>query len=168
MQTPFKLTPPALAQREGGFTLVELVAALAITAILVAIAVPSFSSFTAQQRIKAVSGDLYLAISKARSQAVMRNTNITLQPLNSSSGWQSGWGIQDPVNTSNYLDSHSAVSGVTITPSPVVTNVIYQGSGRIKGGQTVKFLISSSGTSVGSRCLVLDASGRPYLKASAC
>ncbi len=156
------------ARRTRGFTMIELLATLSVTAILVAIAVPSFSSFTLQQRIKAASGDLYLELSKARSEAVRRNANITLQPTNTASGWQGGWGIQDPVNAGSYIDTHGAISGVTITPSPSATNIIYQGSGRIKGGQSLQFLISSGGTSANARCLLLDASGRPYLKATAC
>src|SRR5262249_7815089 len=137
-----------------------------ITAILVGIAVPSFSAFTLQQRVKAAAGDLYLEMSKARSEAVRRNTNITVLPTNSVSGWQGGWGIQDPANSSGYLDSHAAVGGVTITTS--ATNIVYQGSGRIQGGSTLQFQISSGGTSATARCVQLDASGRPYLKAAAC
>jgi type IV fimbrial biogenesis protein FimT len=160
------ITGTLARERVRGFTLVELVATLSIAAILVAIAVPSFSSFTTQQRIKAASGDLYLEMSKARSEAIRRNTNITLAPLNTTSGWPGGWAIQDPVNSGSYLDSHSAVSGVTITTS--ATSIIYQGSGRIKGGQGLQFLVTSGGTAPASRCVLLDASGRPYLKASAC
>lgn len=145
--------------------MIELVAALAVTAILVAIAVPSFSSFVTQQRIKATAGNVYLAMSKARSEAVRRNVNVTVQPTNSGSGWQGGWGIQDPVN-GGYLDSYSAVTGVTITTT--ANNVVYQGSGRIQGGTSLQFQISSSGTSSTPRCVLLDASGRPYLKAAAC
>lgn len=155
----------AYPHRECGFSLVELVAALAIGAILVAVAVPSFSSFITQQRIKATAGNVYLAMGKARSEAVRRNVNVTVQPTNSPSGWQGGWGIQDPVN-GGYLDSYPAVSGVTITAT--ANNVVYQGSGRIQGGQSLQFQVSSSGTSATPRCVLLDASGRPYLKASAC
>jgi type IV fimbrial biogenesis protein FimT len=156
------------APRERGFTLIEIIAALSVAAILVAIAVPSFSSFTTQQRIKAAAGDLFLAMGKARSQAIMRNTNVTLQPMNTSSGWQSGWGIQDPVNAGSFLDNHEAVSGVTITPTPTAASIVYQGSGRIRGGQSLQFLISSSASSANARCILLDPSGRPYLKATAC
>jgi type IV fimbrial biogenesis protein FimT len=142
------------------------VVTLSITAILVGIAVPSFSAFTLEQRIKAAAGDLFLEMSKARSEAVRRNTNITVAPANSVTGWQGGWSIQDPVNSGSYLDSHAAVAGVSITTS--ATNIVYQGSGRIQGGQTLTFLISSGGTSATARCVQLDASGRPYLKAAAC
>jgi type IV fimbrial biogenesis protein FimT len=145
--------------------LVELVTVMAVVGILTSIAVPSFNTFTAQQRVKTVSSDLYLAMSKARSEAVKRNGNIVIQPLDASLGWQGGWGIWDPVNNV-YLDKRSATTGTTIASG--TGTITYQASGRIQGGAAVQFQVSSSHASAVPRCLQLDPSGRPYLKGMAC
>lgn len=149
----------------AGYTLVEVVTVISIVAILAAVAIPSFSTFTAQQRIKTASSDLYLAMSKARSEAVKRNSNIVVQPLNAGLGWQGGWGIWDPVNNV-YLDRRSAATGATIAGNAAA--VTYQPSGRIQGGGAVQFQVSSTNPSAIPRCLLLDPSGRPYLKGAAC
>jgi type IV fimbrial biogenesis protein FimT len=149
----------------AGFTLVELIAVIGVVAVLAAIAVPSFNAFTAQQRVKTVSSDLYLAMSKARSEAVKRNGNIVIQPLDSGLGWQGGWGLWDPVNNV-YLDKRSAATGTTIATG--AGTITYQASGRVLGGAPVQFQVSSSGSTAMARCLQLDPSGRPYLKGAAC
>lgn len=151
--------------RHSGYTLVEVVTVVSIVAILAAIAVPSFTTFTAQQRIKTASSDLYLAMSKARSESVKRNSNIVVQPLNAGLGWQGGWGVWDPVNNV-YLDQRSAATGATIAGNAAA--VTYQPSGRIQGGAAVQFNVSSSNASTIPRCVLLDPSGRPYLKGAAC
>src|SRR5262249_52012224 len=100
-----------------------------------------------------------------RSEAVKRNTNITVQPVSPGSGWQGGWGIWDPANNV-YMDTHGAASGITVTTG--AATVVYQGSGRVQGGAALQFQVSGSGGSTTPRCVLLDPSGRPYLKASAC
>jgi len=153
--------------RIRGFTAPELLTVMAVAGVLISIAAPSFNTFTAQQRIKMVSSDLYLSMAKARSDAVKLNRNIVVQPL-TAGGWQSGWGIWDPVNNA-YLDQRAAVNADTaITQGPA--SVTYQASGRIAGGVATQFQVASESlpTRTTPRCLLLDPSGRPYVKGAAC
>lgn len=145
-----------------GFTTVELLTVVMIAAILTAIAAPSFSNLTARQRTKNVATDLYVALAKTRSEALKRNTNVTLSPLSTS--WQGGWQILDASN--NVLDSHGAISGVTITSA--LTSVVYQNSGRISGNTTPSFQTTASAASTVQSCVSTTLSGRPYVKGVAC
>ena len=166
LQRGFGSGRPVVTAGAVGFTIVELMAVMAVVGILIAVAVPSFTSFTAQQRVKTVSSDLYLAMSKARSEAVKRNSNIVVQPLNAGLGWQGGWGIWDPVGNA-YIDQRTANATTGTAIASAAGNITYQGSGRIQGGVQVQFLISSPKTNT-ARCLQLDPSGRPYLQGTAC
>lgn len=62
--------------QEGGFTLVELLAVIAIAAILAAAAVPSFNRFLIAARVSQGESSLRGAIELARSEAVARSTRV--------------------------------------------------------------------------------------------
>lgn len=76
----------------AGFTLAELLVTLAVAAILMAVALPSFSALLAAQRLRAAANDLFAAVDLARSQAMARGSRITLAPLDADGGdWARGW-----------------------------------------------------------------------------
>ena len=61
-----------------GFTLIELMVAIAVTAILVALAVPSFRNLIVSSRLNGVASDMVDAVSFARSESIKRNSSIQL------------------------------------------------------------------------------------------
>lgn len=61
----------------NGFTLVELMVTIAIAAILMAIAVPSFNNMLADNRLATETNDVIGAIQFTRSEAIRRNRTIT-------------------------------------------------------------------------------------------
>lgn len=65
-----------MAQR--GLTAIELMVTVAIVAIIVSLAAPSFSSFIAKRRIEGVMTELVTDLQYARSEAVQRNANVRL------------------------------------------------------------------------------------------
>lgn len=65
-------------RRAAGFTIVELMFAVFIAAILFAIAVPSFRQMMANNRLATQSNDMIGAVNIARSEAITRNTNVVL------------------------------------------------------------------------------------------
>ncbi len=147
----------ALTRRSRGFTLPELMTALAISGILVAIALPSFSNLIANQRARALSSDLMSSLALVRSEAVKRNTDMVLVPK--VGGWEAGWTIAHPTDASVLLDSHEKVTGATIT-GPV--EVVFQPNGRTRSAGTVTFDILLENTDT-HRCISLDLSGRANL-----
>lgn len=64
----------------GGFTLVELMVALAVLAIMVAIAVPSFNTMMHRNRMATASNEIVAALQTARMEAVRRNRRAVLCP----------------------------------------------------------------------------------------
>lgn len=56
-----------------GFTLLELMIAIAVASTLIAIAVPSFRSLIISNRLSVTSNEFVYAISEARSQGLRRN-----------------------------------------------------------------------------------------------
>jgi type IV fimbrial biogenesis protein FimT len=138
---------------------------IAVTGILATLATPSFANLIASQRARSVASELYVALTKARSEAIMRNANVTLSPK--PGGWQNGWQILDPSNASNasnVLDDRGLASGATITGP---TSVIYRASGRIQGNSSPSLIITATaGNSTIYQCVSVDLSGRPYMKAA--
>jgi type IV fimbrial biogenesis protein FimT len=91
---------PACSQTQG-MTLVELLVAVAILAILLGIGVPSFQQTFAETRVATRSNDLLSALAMARSESIRRNIRVTLcktadlttAPLtcNENASWDQGW-----------------------------------------------------------------------------
>lgn len=147
--------------RGKGFTLIELLVTVAIAAILGSLAAPSFVRLIADQRAKAAATDLFTALNVTRSEAIKHNLNVTLQPK--SGDWANGWVIANPEGGANLLDANAA--GVPITGGPA--SVAYNSGGRLASTSTApSFTIGESG--MPQRCLSIDLSGRPHMKASAC
>jgi type IV fimbrial biogenesis protein FimT len=146
----------AIARRARGFTMPELLAVVAIMATLSALAAPSFSGLIATMRARSASSELYASLTRARSEAIKRNAEVTLAPA-SAGQWQGGWRIPDPLDASRKLDDHGAVAGATITGPD---NVVFLANGRVKGGAQPSFDISVTGSS-SHRCIAVDLGGRP-------
>jgi type IV fimbrial biogenesis protein FimT len=73
-------TPPKLkaARNMQGFTVLELMAVVLITAILTSLAVPAFNNTIRDNRVLAASNELVVAIALARSEAVRRAKSVTV------------------------------------------------------------------------------------------
>lgn len=77
-----RLAPPPCrgTRRHGGLTLIELIVAIAVAAILFTWAIPSFQRFTARNEVAAEVMRLTSALSQTRSAAITRRTTVTLCP----------------------------------------------------------------------------------------
>lgn len=66
------------ASRVAGFTLIELVVTIAVLAILVAIAAPSFQGLINSNRVTSSANEMVAALQFARSESMRRNVRTTL------------------------------------------------------------------------------------------
>ena len=147
-------------RRARGFTLPELLIVITVLAVLVAVGMPNFIEFMRNQRVKTASFDLFSTLVQARSEAITRNASVTVAPV--SAAWTNGWTVTDAGGT--VLRTMSAVPNMTITGP---TNVVFRGSGRLNAAST-PFQITASGSTVTTRCISIDLSGRPVTKATTC
>jgi type IV fimbrial biogenesis protein FimT len=107
--------------RSQGMTLIELMVAITIVAILAAIAIPSFRRFTAENRTIAATNDLVTALNLARSEALRRSGNTVVctssdqANCSGSTSWADGWIVfsdrnrNDTVDAGELLQAWSAV-----------------------------------------------------------
>jgi len=94
----------------SGFTLIELLITITIAAIVLGIAIPSFSSTIASNRLTTNANELVTALNLARSEAVKRGVRMTLcKSINGSScaasdDWSQGWIIFTDQNNNAAYD----------------------------------------------------------------
>ena len=73
-----------------GFTLIELMVTVALVAILMAVAVPSVTTFQRNAQLTSFSNTLLSAINAARGEAMKRGKSAMVVPVDGSN-WSSGW-----------------------------------------------------------------------------
>ena len=150
-----------MRQVTRGFTLVELMITLAILTILLGIALPSFQSMIASQKIKTAAADLQSSLLLARSEALKRNANVTLAPA-ATGQWNRGWTLSALATT---LHSNGPVKGIPITGP---ATVVFQGSGRLTRTSTNSTFRLSSDETSDVRCVGIDLSGIARVTTSGC
>lgn len=72
------LTPRPLPTAQRGMTLIELVVAMAIAAMLAVAAAPAFSDYLANSRLRENGNALYSQALYAQSEAIKRNTVVRM------------------------------------------------------------------------------------------
>jgi len=138
--------------RAAGFTIIEILFALTILAIMATLAAPSFRDFVAGQRIRAASYDVSSALMLARSEAVKRNGTVVLSPQGGN--WANGWSLVAGTAT---LAQHEAFPDLAIDgPSASVT---YVSSGRVSAPVTRFAISSTTATTAARRCIRVDLTG---------
>ena len=89
-------------KKYSGFTLIELMVALAVVAILISVGLPKMSIFFKGNRMVTNANDLLAGLHIARSEAIKRNTRVSIckstnagdaEPkcATGAEGWDEGW-----------------------------------------------------------------------------
>jgi len=127
----------------AGATLLELLVALAIAALLAGLAAPSMRGMIRKQQLDSAVADLFGAIDLARSQAIARGSRVQLVPLDSGgTDWRSGWVVfidsnndRRPSPGEEVIASHGPIAdGIVVTFSFTGNRspfyIAYNGAGR--------------------------------------
>ena len=100
--------------RTRGFTLIELMVALAVAGVLMGVAVPSFFESTARARLQGAINELAIDLQYARSEAVRERAPVSLTVAASGASYTIA-------NASRTLKAVTLPSGVTLTADASVS-----------------------------------------------
>jgi type IV fimbrial biogenesis protein FimT len=119
---------PARRRFIGGFTLLELMTAITILGILLAIGIPAFTETMNTNRLAANTNGLVTALSVARSEASKRGVAVTVCAADAAqtgcsgaASWNTGWIVfSDDIGTSGTLDAGAGGDELLqVFPAPV-------------------------------------------------
>ena len=162
----------------AGFTLVELMIAIAVGAILLVLAVPNFVTALQKNRIGSAADQLYVSLAEARGEAVKRRSVVHICPsadndsCRNDGDWSDGWLIFVDTNDNDLRESAepiikavpgtSLASGVSLGSEAAVANFVAFGAAgaTINTGTFGSFWICHGNSSVPSRQINVSASGR--------
>jgi len=157
----------------SGFTLVELMVAIVVVAILLGIAIPSFTEMTLSSRLRSYANDLVASANLARAEAIKRNAVVALCVSTDGTScavgsWEQGWLVFHDADKSGALDAgetviqrqQAAASGYLISSSDAVSVINFQPSG--VGSTQTTLTVCRQTPSEGSqeRVVTISATGR--------
>ena len=154
-----------------GFSLTELLVALAIGALLLALAGPTFTQQRARAALRSASGQTMSALHLARRLALARGQSVTV--CLTSDGQRCGFGGTEWVlfaNAAGGTDSRREEGEELIRRWTVPSGVIVSGTrgyaafqGRPGAAATVTFEFRHAGAPGSMRGIVVSQTGRPRL-----
>ncbi len=168
-----------------GFSLIELMVALATSAVLLGLAVPSFAGLVRETRLSTVANELHAAIFYTRSEAIKRGRRVTIctsadgQSCTAGIGWHSGWIVFDDANGNGLREPNETLlrvgraqpPGIAVTGNmPVRNHVSYVATGTTRAVSGALQMGTITACADGrARQIVINAAGRPrVVRAAQC
>lgn len=155
----------------AGFTLLEMMIAIAIGALLITLGVPSLREMMRSSQRQQISTGLFLAMNQARYEAISRNTNVLVATgsynhptWTAGTAWNQGWTVFIDANGNGKPDSEDDVisesdpisTDFTLSEASSALSITFRRSGRAASGRV--FTLCGS-TQKDSRQVVAAVSG---------
>ena len=142
-------------RRDGGFTLIELMIAIALVAILLATAVPALDDFTNDARQTGAINDFISSIHIARNTAITTNSRVTMCASASGTNceltsWDSGWIVFGDLNSNGSVDAGEAI---------VSASAAVEGLDILSG----EFAVCDFRGAAHAKVILIELSGRPRM-----
>lgn len=133
----------------NGFTLIELMVTVALVAILLAVAVPSFTTYQRNAELTSFTNTLLSGINAARGEAMKRGRYAMVVPTDGAN-WGNGWIVFVDVDGSGAYEAANDIAILTREPAPSYLTISNAGA-----------------TTAANLYLMYDASGYSRLKTGA-
>jgi len=108
--------------KHSGFTLIELMITLAVLAILVALAAPSFSDILDRRKLNGASEELFSTLVFAKTETIKRNTPVHISFAGTGATWCYGLSVNSSCDCSDNAPA-CTIDGVT----KIISQVDYSG-----------------------------------------
>ena len=158
---------------QSGFTLIELMVALAVLTVLALVAAPSFNDLIEKSRLRGATDDVVNLLNTARASAMKLQRDVNVS-VSGTSTWCAGAlsasdpaNVGDPVPAATACDCTAGTCTVGGLPALVssgsytgvtISNVSATGSGTSTG---IEYVSSASGITFNSKFGALDLSALP-------
>lgn len=157
---------------QPGFTLVELLATLAVAATLALVAVPGLQQTLQRTRLAQAHNTLLGTLQQARNLAVLEGTTTLVCPSRDrqhcqpSPQWHEGWLVARDADRDGQPDAGpwrvhaAALHRVRIISTRGRQSIRFQADGSA-GGNNLTLVLCSAGDPASARTIVLSNPGRP-------
>ena len=155
-----------------GFTILELMITLSITAVLLTLGIPAFHEYSLKQNMNAAVNSLQNDLLYGRSQAIYQDTQVIACPGSPSNGctdstdWGDGWIVFSDANTDRQhqddealLRHTQALQHILVHSSVGRTNIRFYPNGSAPGSNA-SFSLCGLGGPEKARKLVISNLGR--------
>jgi type IV fimbrial biogenesis protein FimT len=166
-------------QRARGFTLGEMLTAIAVIAISLSLAVPSYQNVVRNNRRATAINQLVSTLHMARSEAVTRNAQVTICMSSdgatcSDGGWHKGWIFFPDADQDRQVDDGETILGagpamrdLTVDSDEFATFLAYRPNGRIMvdeaGDNTGAFTFCDQRGAAYARVVIINPTGQARL-----
>jgi len=174
--------PCSTTHCQTGFTLVELMITLFIAAILITVAVPSFTATIQNNRVTTQINEFVSTLNLARTEAIKRGARVTVCKSadasncdTSSTGWEQGWIVFIDTDADETRDSGETIlltsEGLSVgstlrgaSGADVNNFVSYRASGKttfpISGGEVALILCDPRNDDSVTKAITVAPTGR--------
>lgn len=149
---------------KSGFTLVEMMVTVAVLAIIIGIATPSFVEMMRQNTLRSQANELLALMHYARSEAIKRRNNVevAISAGSGGSGWVASVNIPgtSPITGVRTLDNSASTSVIAST------SIVFEANGRRSATTNVSCIAISYSGKV--RTINIGVSGSLAVKQTIC
>lgn len=122
------------ARHSTGFTVVELMVALSVAAVLLGLAIPAFTDFVRQRTMATRGNDVLMAVTYARSEAARQGRVVSVQAVDASDGdneWGAGYCV--------VVGTPGNCNGTVLRRFPAIDDATLDGVGGFDNEATLPF-----------------------------